>query len=108
MSDEPSPGADAADVLPPRLRALARFFTPEIIAAAAERLINGKPLPREFSKGARKLALLLVLEWNPNEIPEENEECSVRGVTDKTLRGMKQRRELPAVYGGVNTVVSDS
>jgi hypothetical protein len=44
-----------------------------------------------------KLAVLLLRQLNPEEILYVPEECRLRGVSDKTLKGMKDGKELPAV-----------
>lgn len=94
--------------LPERLRVMRAFYTVVVIEAAMRRLILGESLPDVFTTGEKKAALILVRTLNPDEVLKESEECILRGVSDKTLRGMKQRRELPVVCGGVNTVSSES
>ena len=46
-----------------------------------------------------KVAALWLRTINPDCIPYVDEECAVRGVSDKTLKAMKDAKELPRVWG---------
>lgn len=46
-----------------------------------------------------KLTLMILREINSLHVFEEKEEQQIRGVSDKTLRGMKDRGEVPRVMG---------
>lgn len=50
-----------------------------------------------------KLALMILRAVAPHEIITEGDECKLRGVSDKTLRGMKDRGELPRVVNAENS-----
>lgn len=83
--------ASAATARPPTaLELLLLLAQPEDLDAVRERL---KLTPE-------KLRLRLIRILNPDEILEEREECVLRGVSDKTLKGMKDRGELPTKING--------
>lgn len=85
--------------LPFRLRPMAAYFTSSIITAAARRVMLGERLPSTFRREEKKAALLLVREFNPDEILLAGEEAILRGVRSDTLKGYKDRGELPQVIG---------
>jgi hypothetical protein len=71
----------------PQLASLAPFMTEKAKRLAAKRL----------GMTDEKVALLIVKAVNPYMLLTQEEESLLRGVTPKTLRGLKQRNELPLV-----------
>lgn len=62
--------------------------TPEVMERVSDLLGLDDP---------ERLALLIARELNPAHIFTEEEEARMRGVSAKTLRGMKQKKEVPPV-----------
>lgn len=71
----------------PQLASLAPFITEKAKRLAAERL----------GMTDEKVALLIVKAINPYEVLTQTEESVLRGVTAKTLRGLKQSK----LVGGI-------
>ena len=75
-------------------------FTPEIIAMAKYRILNGGNLAvrSKLTKRSVKLALILVRLLNPPENMSEGETAILMGVTPPTLRKMRVEKQFITVF----------
>ena len=71
-------------------------FTPEIIALAKYRILDGGSLAtrRDLPKHAIKLALILVRILNPPEELSEAETAILMGITGPTLKKMRDEKRF--------------
>jgi hypothetical protein len=71
-------------------------FTPEIIALAKYRILDGGSLAtrRDLPKYSVKLALILVRILNPPEELSEAETAILMGVTSPTLKKMREEKKF--------------
>jgi hypothetical protein len=75
-------------------KALREHVTSKIINAALDRLLNGGNVSIfKLSFREKKLAIMLVIEWNPHEVLTAGEAAIVYGRDERTLRTRKQNGE---------------
>jgi hypothetical protein len=92
--NKPEKSALGLSSIGPELASLRVLAGDEMMAQALE-------IARERLKlTPEKLALMILRAVAPDEIIGEGEEAIVRGVSAPTLRGMKEREEIPRVVNG--------
>ena len=75
-------------------KALREHVTSKIINAALDRLLNGGNVSVfKLSFKEKKLAIMLVIEWNPHEVLTAGEAAIIYGQDARTLRDRKQNGE---------------